>query len=399
MNLTFDAEHEQFRAEIAAFVRANLPAQMIERQRRAPTIASNTEDAIKWQGILNARGWSVPHWMVEYGGTGWSPLQLFIFEEEMHEADAPEFQWVATHMVGPIIYMFGSQEQKQRFLPDIRRGAYLWAQGFSEPGAGSDLAALRTTAQPDGDRYRVTGQKLWTSAAFEADWGFFLVKTDVTVKPQRGISFLLIDLKSRGITIRQIPQINGDAHLCEVFLDDVSVPRDNLVGEPGMGWTYAKTLLDNERTTSSYVHFNKRELRRAKELAQSESHKGRSLAQEPQFRDRIARLDAQVSALQWSVLRVLANESSRYGATAMASALKITGARLQQAITELQVDLIGARCIRFYEPLATDFESDEFWRSYIPGRTSAALIARAATIFGGTEQVQKNILSKIAFGF
>jgi alkylation response protein AidB-like acyl-CoA dehydrogenase len=366
---------------------------------RSVSIASNTPDSIRWQGTLNERGWSVPHWPVEYGGTGWSPLQLFIFDEELHEADAPEFQWAATHMVGPIIYLFGSEAQKRRFLPDIRQGAYLWAQGFSEPGAGSDLVALQTTAKLEGDRYRVNGQKIWTSAAFEADWGFFLVKTDTSVKPQRGISFLLIDLKSPGITIRRIPQLNGDAHICEVFLDDVSVPKEDLVGEPGLGWKYAKTLLDQERTASSYVHFNKRELRRAKEIAHLEDEQGASLAQEPQFRHRIARLDAQVSALQWSVLRVLAQESSRYGATAAASMLKIRGARLQQAITELQIDLIGARALRFYEPEGTHFESDDFWRSYIPGRTSAALIARAVTIFGGTEQVQKNILSKLAFDF
>ncbi len=399
MNLSFDAEHEHFRAEVRAFIEANLPPPLAERQRRAPTVGSNTKDALQWQGILDSRGWAVPQWPAQYGGTGWSPLELFIFDEEMHEADAPEFQWVATHMVGPIIYMFGSEEQKRRFLPDIRRGAYLWCQGFSEPGAGSDLAGLRTAAQLDGDRYRVTGQKLWTSTAFEATRGFFLVKTDTTVKPQRGISFLLIDLNSPGITIRQIPQINGEADLCEVFLDDVSVPKENLIGEPGMGWTYAKKLLDNERTTSSFVHFNKRELRRAKELAQCESENGRPLAEDPVFRNRIARLDAQVSALQWSVLRVLANEATRYGATAAASTLKITGARLQQAITELQVDLLGARSIRFYDPYATEYESNDRWPAYVPGRSSAALIARAATIYGGTEQVQKNILSKIAFGF
>jgi len=176
------------------------------------------------------------------------------------------------------------------------------------------------------------------------------------------------------------------------------VPKENLIGEAGMGWTYAKTLLDSERATSSYIHFTKRELRRAKDLASSETEKCRSLAQDPHFRNRIAGLDAQVSALEWSVLRVLANESTRYGATAAASILKITGARLQQAITELQVDLIGARSVRFYDPYATEFASSDYWREYVPGRTSAALIARAATIYGGTEQVQKNILNKIAFG-
>jgi alkylation response protein AidB-like acyl-CoA dehydrogenase len=325
-------------------------------------------------------------------------MQLFLFEEELHRADAPEFHRVTTHMVGPIIYLFGSDEQQQRFLPPIRRGDYTWCQGFSEPGAGSDLVNLRTSAVRDGDYYRVNGQKIWTSGAYEAGWGIFLVKTDTTVKPQLGISFLLIDLHSDGITIRRIPQINGEAHVCEVFLKDVMVPVGNLVGEAGKGWNYAKALLDHERTVSSYIHFNKRELRRAQDIARSENCKGRPLGELADIRARLMDLEDQVTALEWSVLRVLAEESTRHGPTVAASILKVTGSRLQQAITELQADMIGVRSLRYFNPYQVDLEPSLYWPEYVPGRMGAALLYRAATIFGGTEQIQMNILSKAALG-
>ncbi|PHQ63622.1 MAG: acyl-CoA dehydrogenase [Sphingobium sp.] len=398
MDLAFGAEDQQFREEIRQFLTDNLPADIQQRQRDTRTLASNTHDLQRWMQILDARGWSVPHWETAYGGTDWSPLKKFIFEEELHQADAPEFHWQSTHMIGPIIYMFGSDAQKARYLPSIRRGDYLWCQGFSEPGAGSDLVSLKTTAIREGDHFRVNGQKIWTSAAFESEWGFFLVKTDTNVKPQRGISFLLIDMETPGITVRRIGQINGEAELCEVFLDDVMVPAENLVGEAGMGWTYAKALLDHERTVSSFIHFNKRELRRAKEIAQAETAGGRRLIDDPQTRARLVALDAQVTALEWSVLRVLADEPNRYGGTAAASTLKITGSRLQQAITELQADLLGPRALRYYDPVDWNEPASPLWPHHVAGRTSAALISRASTIYGGSEQVQKNILSKIAFG-
>jgi alkylation response protein AidB-like acyl-CoA dehydrogenase len=301
-------------------------------------------------------------------------------------------------MVGPVIYMFGSEDQKSRFLPPIRRGDYLWCQGFSEPGAGSDLASLKTVAVREGDHYHVNGQKIWTSGAFESEWGFFLVKTDTTVKAQLGISFLLIDMQSSGITVRRIPQFNGESHVCEVFLEDVKVPAENLVGDEGKGWLYAKTLLDHERTVSSYIHFNRRELRRAKEIARTETADGRPLIEDPEVRTRLAQLDSQVTALEWSVLRVLADERTRYGATVAASILKLTGSRLHQAVTELQADLLGLRSIRYFDPYQSEFGLSPLWLDYVPGRMGAALISRAVTIFGGTEQVQKNFLSKQAFG-
>lgn len=398
MHLALTAADEHFRQEVRAFIAENLPADMARRQRRSLTLTSNTEDVLAWMGILDRRGWSVPHWDPAYGGTGWSPMQMFIFEEELHEADAPEFHWVSTHMAGPIIYKFGSEEQKKRFLPPLRRGDYIWCQGFSEPGSGSDLASLKTAAVLEGDHYRVNGQKIWTSGAFEAEWGFFLVRTDASGKPQAGISFLLIDMRSEGITVRRIPQINGEAHVCEVFLDNVMVPRENLIGEAGQGWTYAKALLDHERTVSSYIYFNKRELRRAREMAEVTMRGDQPLSRDPLVAARLAELEAEVTALEWSVLRVLAQEETRYGESVAASVLKLSGSRLQQAITEFQCDLAGLRSLRFCDPYDQAGDDSDLWPEATQGRGNAAMLTRAATIFGGTEQVQKNILSKLAFG-
>jgi alkylation response protein AidB-like acyl-CoA dehydrogenase len=333
-----------------------------ERQRNIMTLTSDTQDTLRWMGILAEKGWSVPHWEPAYGGTGWTPLQMHIFSEELNHADAPEFHWVSTHMAGPIIYKFGSPQQKERFLPAIREGEYIWCQGFSEPGSGSDLVSLKTTAVLEGDHYRVNGQKIWTSGAFEAQWGFFLVKSEQHAKPHQNISFLLINMQSPGITVRRIPQISGEAHVCEVFLEDVLVPVENLVGEAGHGWSYAKALLEHERTVSSFVYFNKRELRRAKELAALECQDGKPLLEDPEFRMRLVQLDAQVTALEWSVLRVLGNEHSSYGPMIAPSILKVTGSRLQQAITQLQVDMLGVRSIRYFDPHLIDGEYGSRWQ-------------------------------------
>ncbi|MDB5968728.1 MAG: acyl-CoA dehydrogenase [Hydrocarboniphaga sp.] len=400
MQLEFDAFHQAFREEIRAFVRENLPPEMARRQKQL-SFPGNRSDILEWMRILHRRRWSVPNWPVEYGGTNWTPLQHFIFERESQEADAPGLFRGGTHMVGPVIYTFGSEDQKSKFLPAIREGRFSWAQGFSEPGAGSDLSSLRTTALLRGDRYVVNGQKIWTSGAHLSAWGYFLVRTDTDVKPQNGVSLLLIDLATPGITIRQIPQIDGDAHLCEVFLENVEVPAENLVGKEGAGWTYGKFLLDNERTFSSFIYWNIRELRKAKEIAQRETMDGTPLAQLPTFRARLAQAEARVLALEWSVLRVLAQEARPHKLSVIASALKLRGSELQQLITELQVDLLGARSLRFYAPSETEqlqSPDDAFWPDYVPGKTGIALITRAASIYGGSRQVQRNLIAKHAFG-
>jgi alkylation response protein AidB-like acyl-CoA dehydrogenase len=398
MDIQYSPEDESFRLEMRAALTAMMPDDIRERQRLIATLGAHGSDQRRWNAILNTKGWSVPNWPVEHGGPGWSALQRFIFEDEMHAAEAPELHWSGTHMVGPVLYTFGSPELQAKFLPTIRQGDYLWAQGFSEPGSGSDLASLRTHARREGDKYVVNGQKIWTSGAFEADWGFFLVKTDLTVKPQAGTSFLLIDMNSPGITVRRIPQINGEAHLCEVFLDNVVVPAGHLVGEEGKGWSYAKFLLDHERTTSAFIFWTKRELRRAKRIAEIELEDGQPLAVRPAWRARVARIEADVLALEWSVLRVLAKEATVWSADIAASALKVRGSELQQEVTQLSADMLGLRGLRYFDPEPTLRDASAQWPDYVPGRTSIALMTLASTIYGGTKQVQKNILAKSAFG-
>lgn len=398
MRLQYDPELTQFRDEIRAFIADVLPPEMQVRQRSKVLNNATVEDQQEWMRILHGHGRSVPHWPVEYGGCGWTPQQLFVFNEELYAAGAPEFDWGGTHMLGPVLYTFGSQYLQDKFLPAIREGHYNWAQGFSEPGSGSDLASLRTSAELQGDTYVVNGQKIWTSGAAHAEWGFFLVRTDKTVKPQRGISFLIIKMDTPGITVREIPQINGEAHLCEVFLENVEVPAGQLIGEPGMGWTYAKFLLEHERTTSSFIYWSKRELDRAKDIARGQSIDGVRVADLPAFRARFARVEADLLALEWSVLRVLAHEEMAFPEAAAASVLKIRGSELQQEITLLQVDALGAKSLRYFEPTPNAPPPSEIWPDYVAGRTTVALITRAATIYGGTKQVQKNILAKLAFG-
>jgi len=398
MDLSYDPALDAFRKEIRQFIADILPADMQARQRTKAANNAYVPDLLAWMRLLDQHGRAVPHWPVEHGGCDWTPQQLFVFNEELYAADAPEFDWGGTHMLGPVIYTFGSDFLKDKFLPMIREGATMWAQGFSEPGSGSDLASLRTAAELVGDKYIVNGQKIWTSGAAHADWGFFLVRTDKTVKPQRGISFLIIKMDTPGITVRQIPQINGEAHLCEVFLDNVEVPADQLIGESGMGWTYAKFLLEHERTTSSFIYWNKRELDRAKEIARSEMRGGRRIADDPAFRARFARAEADLLALEWSVLRVLAHEETDFPEAAAASVLKVRGSELQQEITMLQVDALGAKSLRYDEPTWDAPAASAEWPDYVAGRTTIALITRAATIYGGSKQVQKNILAKLAFG-
>ena len=399
MDFTLDPELEDFRQMVRSAIQEDLPDDMRDRVRKFGAFQAEPHDQLKWMQIMHKRGWSVPHWPEEHGGLGWSPMQLYIFEEEVWNAWAPGPCWSATAMCGPVIYTFGSDYVKEKFLPDFREGKYFLAQGFSEPSAGSDLAHLRTKAERNGDKYIVNGQKIWTSSGYASDWGFFLVRTNQDVKPQAGISFLMIDMKSPGITVRRIPQLNGEADLCEVFLDNVEVPVENLIGEEGQGWTYGKFLLDHERTASSFIFYNKRELARAKWIAEQETLDGVPLAQIPSFQSRIARLEAEVTALQWSVMRELAKEEFKYNSTAAASTLKIAGSQLQQAIPELEMDLLGVKATRYFPFYVEDREeTPPLWPDYVPGRSANGLLSRCTTIYGGSLQVQRGLISKLAFG-
>lgn len=398
MEFDFDPDLEHFRWEIREFIQANLPKDIVRRQR-FHSFPSDDTDIRVWMKTLHKKGWSVPHWPAEYGGTGWTPLQIYVFEEELARADAPMFPWGGTQMLGPVLYTFGTEEQKVRFLPGIRDGSVNWAQGYSEPGSGSDLASLRTRAERDGEHYVVNGQKIWTSGAYHSEWGFFLVKTDTSGKPQRSISFLLIDLSTPGVTVRRIPEIAGGSHLCEVFLEDVRVPVENRIGDEGAGWGYGKFLLDNERTASSFIFWNKRELAKLKALARRETIDGVPVIETPLFAQRLAKVEAQVIALEWSVLRVLTEEKTRWDPTAIASCLKVRGSQLQQRITELQMLAMGSKGLRLIE--RGDYDGvvgGDVWHEDLAGKTNVALICRAATIYGGTLQIQRNIIAKLALG-
>jgi alkylation response protein AidB-like acyl-CoA dehydrogenase len=341
----------------------------------------------------------MPQWPVEFGGCGWTPLQNHIFEEECFASDAPRVPFMGRYLVGPVIFTFGNEAQKARFLPPILSGEETWAQGFSEPNAGSDLTSLKTRAELQGDNYVVNGQKIWTTDAHVADWGFFLVRTDVRAERSRGLSFLLIDLRSPGVTIRPIKTIDARQHINEIFLEDVAVPAGNLVGEEGKGWSYAAFLLGHERTTSAEIYWSKRELTKTRELLHLEGRVGG--ATPDRLQDRLGRLEMDALALEYSVLRMFSGEQSAFNANAIGSSLKVRGARLQQRITELQLDIIGMYGMRLFaeeEILSLDDHRSVLWPNHILGKCSNALLLCGASIYGGSEEIQKNIIAKQGFG-
>ena len=399
MRFDFSAEDEAFRHEVRAFFAAHLPRDMA-RRFAIGAHPPDRADVRRFQSLLHGRGWGAPHWPAEWGGTDWSPLRKHIFMEELYNADGLDYGWQGLHMVAPVLIAFGSDAQKRRFLPPMLRGEEFWAQGFSEPNAGSDLANLKTQAVLDGDEWVINGQKIWTSDAAMSEWGFFLVRTDNTVKAQRGISFLLVRMDTPGLTIRPIVSIEGGTGLNEVFLENVRVPADHLVGETGMGWTYAKYLLEKERTTSAFLYFNKRELEKAREIARGQKRGGVRLIDTPAFAHKLARVEVDVMALEYSVLRVLSEEKTR-NLNAVVSALKLRGSALQQRVTDLQLEALCLHALRSWghgEGESLDEREASRWPAFVPGRTAAALIARASTIYGGSQEVQKNIIARLAFG-
>jgi alkylation response protein AidB-like acyl-CoA dehydrogenase len=400
MRFEFSPEDEAFRLEVRAFFREHLPRDMARRFYIGGH-PPERDDVRRFQKLMHAKGWGAPHWPVEWGGTGWSPLRKHLFMEELYNADGLDGSWQSLYMCGPVLIAFGSEAQKRRFLPPMISGDEFWAQGFSEPNAGSDLAHLRTQAVLEGDEWVVNGQKIWTSDAMMAQWGFFLVRTDPAVKPQRGISFLLIRMDSPGLTIRPIVSIEGGHGLNEVFLENVRVPLENIIGEPGMGWTYAKYLLEKERTASAFLYFNKRELEKAREIARDRTVRGTRLIDTPEFARKLARVEVDVLGLEYSVLRILSQEKSRHNPDAVVSALKLRGSALQQRVTELQLEALGLHALRQWghdEGEHIDAPELQRWPACVPGRTAQALIARASTIYGGSQEIQKNIVAKLAFG-
>jgi pimeloyl-CoA dehydrogenase large subunit len=398
MDLRFTEEEVAFRDEARGFFQKALPDGI--RRKMVDGRRLEKADIVAWQRILNAKGWAVPDWPVEWGGTGWTPVKRYIFQEEMQQAPAPQPLAFGVSMVGPVIIAFGNETQKNRYLPRIRNIDDWWCQGFSEPGSGSDLASLKTSAKRVGDHYVVNGQKTWTTLAQHADMIFCLVRTDATGKKQEGISFILIDMKTPGITVRPIVTLDGGAEVNEVFFDEVPVPVENLIGEEGKGWDYAKYLLGNERTGIARVGVSKQRIRRLKELAALEPASGGGrMIDDTRFSEKIAALEIELKALEMTQLRVVSAE--REGRSKKpdpaSSILKLKGSEIQQGISELLMEVVG--------PYAMPFQPEvEGWNEPSIGAEYAGPLAptyfnwRKISIYGGSNEIQKNIISKAILG-
>ena len=398
MDLRLTAEETQFRNEVRAWLKAALPGDL--RKKMILGVRPSKADIVRWQRTLNDKGWAAPSWPVEHGGTGWDATQLYIFKEEMQRAFAPDPLGMNINLVGPVIIAFGSDEQKKELLPKIRNLDIWFCQGFSEPGAGSDLASLKTTAVRDGDHYVVNGSKLWTSNAHRADWMFALVRTDAIAKKQKGISYLLIDMKSPGITLNPVITMDGDRWCNQEFFDNVRVPVANRIGEENKGWNYAKYLLGHERVNFGKVGATKARIGLAKALAAKVISHGKPLSDDQRFQEKLALIDVELKALEITNMQVVAamKKNTDHRQDPKASILKIKGGELYQAATEILVEVAG--------PQAMARQTE-----YLKGETDAAVGAdwaattshnyfmmRERTIAGGSTEVQHNIIAKAILG-
>ncbi len=398
MDLSFTPEERAFRAEMREFFTTQIPQRIRDEVQRGEHVSR--EDQVAAQRILNEHGLAVPHWPSQWGGRDWTPVQMYIYQDEMQQACVPPPLGFNTNMVGPVIAQFGSEEHKQKFLPATANLDIWWCQGFSEPGAGSDLASLGTTAVRDGDHYVVNGQKTWTTLGQYADWIFCLARTDKSAKKQMGISFILIDMKTPGITVRPIQTIDGGVEVNEVWFDNVRVPVENLVGEENKGWDYAKFLLGNERTGIARVGVSKARIRRIKQLASLERVGDITMMDEPHFREKVAAVEVELKALEMTQLRVVADERHRERGkpNPASSILKLKGSELQQATTELLMDVVG--------PYILPYDDHEEGSNEPPvGPDYAAEAAptyfnwRKISIYGGSNEIQRNIVAKAILGF
>jgi alkylation response protein AidB-like acyl-CoA dehydrogenase len=393
MDLAFTPEEQQFREEIRTWVAANLPADISTKVHNAMELTR--DDLQRWAKILGSKGWLGHAWPKEFGGPGWNAVQKHLFEEECALAGAPRVVPFGPVMVAPVIMAFGNAEQQKRFLPGIASGEVWWSQGYSEPGSGSDLASVKTRAERKGDKYIVNGQKTWTTLGQYGEWIFCLVRTSTEGKPQTGISFLLIDMKSPGVTVRPIIMLDGGHEVNEVFFDNVEVPAENLIGEENKGWTYAKHLLSHERTNIADVNRAKRELERLKRIAKREG-----VWEDTRFRDEIAKLEVDVVALEMLVLRVLSAEKSGKNSLDIAGLLKIRGSEIQQRYSELMMLAAGPFAMpRIREAMEAGWQGD-----FPGGELGNAPLAftyfnmRKTTIYGGSNEVQRNIVSQVVLG-
>src|SRR6266702_3953327 len=373
MDLAFSKEEMAFREEVRTFFRGNVPPDT--RRKLVEGRHLSEDEMVTWWRILNKKGWGTSHWPEQYGGTGWTSVQHYIFNEELQSYPAPQPLAFGVSMVGPVIYTFGNEEQKKQYLPRIANVDDWWCQGFSEPGSGSDLASLKTKAERKGDKYIINGQKTWTTLAQYADMIFCLCRTDTTAKKQMGISFIVFSMKSKGVTVRPIQTIDGSHEVNEVFFDDVEVPVENLIGEENKGWDYAKFLLGNERTGIARVGVSKERLRRIKDLASKVEQNGKPVIEDQGFREKLAACEIELKALELTQLRVVADEG-KHGKgkpNPASSVLKIKGSEIQPTATELLMEVIG--------PIAPSYFNN-----------------RKVSIYGGSNEIQRNIITKAVLG-
>ena len=401
MDLAFTPEEQQFREEVRTWVRAHLPADIAHKVRNSLTLTR--DDMQNWAKILGKKGWLGHAWPKQFGGPGWNAIQKHLFEEECALACAPRIIPFGPVMVAPVIMSFGSAEQQQKYLPGIASGEVWWSQGYSEPGSGSDLASVKCKAERVGNHYLVNGQKTWTTLGQYGEWIFCLVRTSNEGKPQTGISFLLVDMKSKGVSVRPIKLLDGECEVNEVWFDNVEVPVENLIGEENKGWTYAKHLLSHERTNIADVNRSKRELERLKRIAKAEG-----IWEDSRFRDEIAKLEVDVIALEMMVLRVLSAEKSGKNSLDVAGLLKIRGSEIQQRYAELMMLAAGPFAVPLIrEAMEAGWQGDQMFTGnagFPGGAAHCAPLAstyfnlRKTTIYGGSNEVQRNIIAQTVLG-
>jgi alkylation response protein AidB-like acyl-CoA dehydrogenase len=402
MDLNYTPEEESFRAEVRAFLAAELPADIRDKVNLGRRLRK--DDLVRWQRILYRRGWGAGMWPTRFGGAGWSVVQQHIFDEEGAAIGAPPQIPFALRMVAPVLMTFGNAAQQEYYLPRIISGQDWWCQGYSEPGSGSDLASLRTSALRQADHYLVNGQKTWNTLGQYADWIFCLVRTSGEARPQQGISFLLIDMKTPGVSVRPIITVEGEHEINDIFFDNVKVPVQNLVGEENKGWTYAKFLLGHERTNNAGIGNCKRGLKLLKKIAAAQKMNGRPLIEDPRYRDRIAQVELELMALEITNLRVLSAAAHESRAPRPeASILKIKGSEIIQQLAELQMHALGHDALPYVrDALELDWSPPpllaEHYPEYAPPLSGHYFNQRKTTIYAGSTEIQKNIISKLILG-
>ena len=394
MDLSYSREELAFRDEVREFLATSLPADISRKVLNHRRLAR--DDYVRWQKNLHEKNWIAPGWPVEWGGTGWTAVQKHIFDEETALAGGPRIVPFGVSMVAPVLIAFGNEAQKRHYLPRIHATDDWWCQGYSEPGSGSDLASVKTRAERRGDHYIVNGQKTWTTLAQYANMIFCLVRSDPAAKKQEGISFLLIDMSTPGVTVRPIIMLDGEHEVNEVWFENVKVPVQNLVGEENKGWTYAKYLLGHERTGIAGVGHSKCELAYLKSIAAQEMANGRPLIEDPAFRQKIARVEIDLMALEITNLRVLSAEGKRRGPGPEASILKVKGSEIQQAISELLMEAVGPGALPF-EPEAWEvgYDGPRSGPEYAGPLAGYYFNFRKTSIYGGSNEIQKNIIAQM----